>query len=136
MKASKYATALMMAGLLGASSAAFAQFGMLAPTGSTTTTTTTTSSTPSAPAPTAPAAPTSTAVSGHVGEGKGKAEEAHGMSISGTIAGNTLTVTSITNGKLRIGMKLSGTGLPAGTTITAFGTGTGGVGTYTVSFNK
>ena len=37
---------------------------------------------------------------------------------------------------MAIGQTLSGTNIGAGTTITAFGTGTGGVGTYTVSVNN
>jgi hypothetical protein len=46
----------------------------------------------------------------------------------------TITITSISNGALVfIGMEVSGTGITAGTTITAFGTGTGGTGTYTIS---
>lgn len=123
MNKSKYAMGLAILGVLGMSSVAFGQLVNTAPSGMT--------SPAPAPAP-APAAPAATDISGHVGEGK--AEKAQGMSIKGTLSGNTLTVTSITNGKLKVGMKLSGTGLPDGTTITAFGTGTGGVGTYTVSF--
>jgi hypothetical protein len=45
----------------------------------------------------------------------------------------TLVVTAITSGTLAIGQTLSGTGLFAGTTITGFLTGSGGVGNYTVS---
>ena len=45
----------------------------------------------------------------------------------------TLTVTVLSAGALYLGMTISGTGVPLGTTITAFGTGTGGIGTYTVS---
>jgi hypothetical protein len=44
-----------------------------------------------------------------------------------------LTVTAVASGVIYQGMTISGTGVPVGTTITAFGTGTGGVGTYTVS---
>ena len=51
---------------------------------------------------------------------------------TGSISGNTLTVTSITSGRMKIGHKLSGEGIAAGTRVTAFGTGTGGVGTYTI----
>ena len=53
--------------------------------------------------------------------------------MTGTISGNILTVTAITSGVLKIGSKLSGYGIPRGTEIIAFGTGTGGVGTYTFS---
>jgi hypothetical protein len=49
------------------------------------------------------------------------------------VAGTTLTVTSVSSGTLTVGTVLSGTGITAGTTITAFGTGSGTVGTYTVS---
>lgn len=93
-------------------------------------------------APTAPAAPAATPVSASINNGRGvehadengREEIEDHYQLSGTIAGNVLTVTSITHGRLRVGSHLSGTGLPNGTTITAFGTGTGGVGTYTVSF--
>lgn len=50
-----------------------------------------------------------------------------------TNTNNVLTVTAVTSGALAVGDPVSGTGIPAGTTITAFGTGTGGVGTYTLS---
>ncbi len=54
------------------------------------------------------------------------------VDFTGSISGTTLTVTAITSGRLRIGHELSGEGAAAGTRITAFGTGTGGVGTYTI----
>lgn len=44
-----------------------------------------------------------------------------------------LTVTAVGSGALGIGDVLSGSGVTAGTTITALGTGTGGAGTYYVS---
>ena len=47
--------------------------------------------------------------------------------------GNTLTVATITSGTLRIGMTITGVGIPADTVITAFVTGSGGLGDYTVS---
>jgi hypothetical protein len=94
-----------------------------------------------APPPRTPIAPTATPFSASINDGNGyyKANEKGSEAIadhfimSGTISGNILTVTSITSGRLRIGSKLSGDGIPRGTTITAFGTGTGGVGTYTIS---
>lgn len=55
---------------------------------------------------------------------------------TGSISGTTLTITAVTSGSLAIGAVLSGTGVTAGTTITAFGTGTGGNGTYTVSASQ
>ena len=49
-------------------------------------------------------------------------------------AGTTLTVTSGTN--VHPGLLLSATGITAGTQITAYGTGTGGTGTYTVGTSQ
>jgi len=57
--------------------------------------------------------------------------------ISGAIAtqaGTTLTVTAIPYGRLSIGDTLCGG--QVGTIITAFGTGTGGTGTYTVNISQ
>jgi hypothetical protein len=45
----------------------------------------------------------------------------------------TLTVSAVSSGTIYLGMTISGTGIPSGTKITAFGTGTGTTGTYTVS---
>jgi hypothetical protein len=56
--------------------------------------------------------------------------------VTGSIAGTVLTVTAVTSGTLAVGAVLSGTGVTAGTTITALGTGTGGTGTYTVSISQ
>jgi hypothetical protein len=53
--------------------------------------------------------------------------------ITGGIVGNTLTVTAVTSGGVDVGATLSGVGVTAGTQVTARGTGTGGIGTYTVS---
>jgi hypothetical protein len=53
--------------------------------------------------------------------------------VTGAIAGTMLTVSAVTSGVLAIGQVLSGTGITAGTTITALVSGTGGVGTYTVT---
>lgn len=44
-----------------------------------------------------------------------------------------LTVSAVGSGQLRIGDALFGTGIPANTVITAFGTGVGGTGTYKVN---
>ncbi|KVW96177.1 hypothetical protein [Thiobacillus denitrificans] len=57
-------------------------------------------------------------------------------SVTGSISGTTLTVSAVAAGSLSIGEVISGTGITAGTTITALGTGTGGVGTYTVSVSQ
>lgn len=48
-------------------------------------------------------------------------------------AGTVLNVLTATTGTLYIGSIIEGTGVPANTTIVAFGTGTGTTGTYTVS---
>ncbi len=55
------------------------------------------------------------------------------VEFTGSITGNTLTVTAMTNGTIPLGFYLSGTGVYSNTKIAAFGTGTGGVGTYTLS---
>lgn len=54
----------------------------------------------------------------------------------GRIADTTLTVDSVTSGSIIVGMTLSGTGISYGTTITGQGTGTNGMGTYTVSIRQ
>lgn len=53
--------------------------------------------------------------------------------VTGSISGATMTVSAVTSGALAVGQALVGSGVLAGTTITALGTGTGGTGTYTVS---
>ncbi len=53
--------------------------------------------------------------------------------VTGSITGTTLTVSAVTSGTLQIGQTLEGANVTDGTIITAFGTGTGGTGTYTVS---
>jgi len=53
--------------------------------------------------------------------------------VTASIAGTTLTVTGLTSGHLQIGSAISGSGVATGTVITALGSGTGGVGTYTVN---
>jgi hypothetical protein len=55
---------------------------------------------------------------------------------TGSISGTTLTVTAISAGYLGIGSVIAGTGVTVGTTITAFVSGSGGVGTYTVSASQ
>ena len=54
----------------------------------------------------------------------------------GAISGSTLTVTSVTSGKLYVGMVIRGAGVVQGTTITELGTGTDGAGTYTVDISQ
>jgi hypothetical protein len=58
------------------------------------------------------------------------------IEVTGAISGTTLTVSAVTSGVIYIGAVIVGTGVTVGTTITAFGTGTGGVGTYTVSASQ
>ena len=52
---------------------------------------------------------------------------------TGSISGTTLTVTAVTSGTIGIDQALFGLGVTNATVITALGTGTGGVGTYTVN---
>jgi hypothetical protein len=52
---------------------------------------------------------------------------------TGSTSGTTLTVSAVAGGTLRVGQVVSGSGVAGGTTINALGTGTGGVGTYTLS---
>jgi hypothetical protein len=59
-----------------------------------------------------------------------------GARVTGSISTTTLTVTAVASGTLFIGQTIQGTGVTALTIITAFGTGTGGVGTYTVSTSQ
>lgn len=60
--------------------------------------------------------------------------QARATSGTGSITGNTLTITFAPNAyPFKVGQWISGTGVLAGTQITALGTGTGGIGTYTVS---
>jgi hypothetical protein len=56
--------------------------------------------------------------------------------VTGAISGTTLTVSAVTSGVLFVGQFISGDNITAGTRITAFGTGTGGVGTYTVNTSQ
>src|ERR1041385_8850450 len=53
--------------------------------------------------------------------------------VIGSISGTTLTVTGVTNGTVEVGQYVSGTGVTADTIVLAALSGTGGVGTYTVS---
>jgi hypothetical protein len=56
--------------------------------------------------------------------------------VTGDITGTTLDVTAVSSGTLQIGQTIEGSGVTDGTIITAFGTGTGGTGTYTVSASQ
>ena len=55
---------------------------------------------------------------------------------TGSIAGNTLTISAVTSGILQIGQSLNGVGVLANTIVTGVLTGTGGTGTYVVSFSQ
>jgi hypothetical protein len=57
-------------------------------------------------------------------------------SFTGSISGTTLTVTAVASGYVGVGETIHGSGVTAATYITALGTGTGGVGTYTVSASQ
>jgi hypothetical protein len=52
---------------------------------------------------------------------------------TGNQVGTTLTVTNVTSGTISVGQSLTGTGITPGTVITGFLTGSGTVGTYSVS---
>lgn len=60
-----------------------------------------------------------------------------GAEATATFATNVMTITLINlaadTGLIQTGWNVSGVGIPAGTTITSFGTGTGGTGTYILS---
>jgi len=55
---------------------------------------------------------------------------------TGSISGTTLTVTAITNGTIAAGQSLFGVGVTNETVITALGSGSGGLGTYTVNLSQ
>ncbi len=57
-------------------------------------------------------------------------------SFTGSISGTTLTVSAVASGTIVIGESISGAGVAVNTFVTALGTGTGGVGTYTVSTSQ
>lgn len=63
-------------------------------------------------------------------------------SVTGSIAApvgaaqSVLTVSAVTSGTLVVGQEITGTGVAAGTAITAILTGTGGIGTYSVSVGQ
>jgi hypothetical protein len=58
-----------------------------------------------------------------------------GCLFTGSVSGTTLTVSSVTNGALGIGLSInrSDTGVTIGTIVPPLGTGTGGTGTYNLS---
>jgi hypothetical protein len=56
--------------------------------------------------------------------------------MTAAIATTVLTVSAVASGTLAVGQAVDGTGVTAGTYITALGTGTGGAGTYTLSASQ
>ena len=56
-----------------------------------------------------------------------------GTRFQATIAGSVLTVTSVTTGSIYLGQTVQGSGVPVGTVIISYGTGSGGTGTYNIS---
>jgi len=56
--------------------------------------------------------------------------------VTGSITGSTMTITSSTTGTLYVNQYISGNGIADGTTISSFGTGTGGVGTYQINSSQ
>lgn len=63
-------------------------------------------------------------------------DTAESAAFTGTISGTTLTVTAVATGILQVGMTILGTGITPSTTITAFDSGSGGTGTYTVDVSQ
>ena len=57
-------------------------------------------------------------------------------SFTGSISGTTLTVSAVASGAVLVGAVISGTGVTAGTRITAYDTGTGGTGNYTIDTSQ
>ena len=51
-----------------------------------------------------------------------------------SISGTTMTVSAVTTGVIRVGTTISGTGVTAGTTVTAYSSGTGGTSVYGLRF--
>ena len=55
---------------------------------------------------------------------------------TGSTSGTTLTVTDVSSGTIAVGQSLFGLGVANETIITALGTGSGGVGTYTINISQ
>ena len=56
--------------------------------------------------------------------------------VTADISGTTLTVSAVTSGTIAVGDLVYGAGVQSYTRVTALGTGTGGIGTYTVSVSQ
>ena len=59
-----------------------------------------------------------------------------GAKFTAAITGTTMTVSAMTSGTIYVGQTIQGAGITAGTIVSALGTGSGGVGTYTVSASQ
>ena len=59
-----------------------------------------------------------------------------GISNGSGLAGTILNVSAVASGTIFIGQRISGTGITSGTFVTGFGTGSGGIGTYTVNTSQ
>lgn len=59
-----------------------------------------------------------------------------GALFTASISGTTMTVSAVTNGTLAIGQTISGLAVGLNLYISALGTGTGGTGTYTLSYSN
>jgi hypothetical protein len=55
---------------------------------------------------------------------------------TGSVSGTTLTVTNVSSGTIGVGQSLFGLGVANETIITALGTGSGGLGTYTINISQ
>jgi hypothetical protein len=67
---------------------------------------------------------------------KNQAVVTGGINNGSGLAGTILNVSAVTSGVLAVGQTITGTGITAGTRITALGTGSGGIGTYTVNTSQ
>lgn len=56
--------------------------------------------------------------------------------VTASISGTVMTVTAVSAGTIVVGQTVFGTGVTENTTITSFGSGSGGVGTYNVSASQ
>ena len=56
--------------------------------------------------------------------------------VTASISGTVMTVSAVSSGAIVVGQSVFGTGVTENTTITSFGTGSGGVGTYNVSTSQ
>jgi hypothetical protein len=57
----------------------------------------------------------------------------NGGVFTGSITSTTMTITAVTSGSIGLGSSMTGSGVTSSSYVTAFLTGTGGVGTYTVA---